>query len=92
MTVTSDVDEMLDRAAAGERLSADDGLRLWDEAPLHALGQVADERRRTLHPDNLGTFVVDRNINYANACVADCSFCAFYRRPGHPDAYRLPMD
>lgn len=92
LTVTTAVDEALEKAVAGERLSAEEGLRLWKEAPLSALGQAADARRRALHPEGLGTFVVDRNINYTNACTADCSFCAFYRPPGHPDAYRLPMD
>ena len=92
VTVTTAVDELLEKAQAGGRLSADEGLQLWDEAPLYALGRAADARRRALHPELLGTFVVDRNINYANACVADCAFCAFYRKPGHPDTYRLPKE
>lgn len=84
-------DQILEKAIAGERLSLEEGIVLHDEAPLMALGRTADERRRRLHPENLGTFVVDRNINYTNACVADCSFCAFYRPPGHPEVYRLPL-
>ncbi len=92
LTMTTAVESLLEKARAGERLSADEGLQLWEEAPLYALGQAADTRRCTLHPGNLGTFVVDRNINYTNACTADCSFCAFYRKPGHPDVYRLPME
>ena len=92
MPTATMVDEVLEKARAGTRLSAEEGLALWEEAELYALGQVADERRRQMHPQNLGTFVVDRNINYTNACVADCSFCAFYRKPGHPDVYRLPTD
>lgn len=92
LTLTAPVDELLEKAAAGGRLTDEEGLQLWNEAPLYALGQAADARRRALHPNNLGTFVVDRNINYTNACTADCSFCAFYRKPGHPDVYRLPKD
>jgi cyclic dehypoxanthinyl futalosine synthase len=69
----------------------EEGIRLQEEAQLMDLGVIADSVRRRLHPENLGTFVVDRNINYTNACVADCSFCAFYRPPGHPEAYRLPI-
>lgn len=92
MLTTTAVEEILAKARAGGRLTAAEGLTLWEEAPLYALGQVADARRRQLHPRNLGTFVVDRNVNYTNACVADCSFCAFYRKPGHPDVYRLPME
>ncbi|MBI4314155.1 MAG: CofH family radical SAM protein, partial [Candidatus Omnitrophica bacterium] len=86
------VDRALEKARAGKRLNAGEALALLEGAPLYALGQVADKRRRRLHPDALGTFVVDRNINYANACVADCSFCAFYRKPGHPETYRLPTE
>ena len=92
LTLTTAVEHLLDKARAGERLSAEEGLQLWEEAPLYALGQAANARRRALHPGHLGTFVVDRNINYTNACTADCSFCAFYRKPGHPDVYRLPME
>ena len=80
------------KAVDGRRLGAEEALRLHEEAGLVSLGKAADQVRRRLHPENLGTFVVDRNINYTNACVADCSFCAFYRPPGHPEAYRLPME
>ncbi|MBI3333452.1 MAG: dehypoxanthine futalosine cyclase [Candidatus Omnitrophica bacterium] len=83
---------VLEKGVEGERLSLEEGIRLWEEADLVELGRAADSVRRRLHPDNLGTFVVDRNINYTNACVADCSFCAFYRRPGHPEAYRVPLE
>lgn len=86
------VNEILEKAVAGERLALQEGIRLYAEAPLVTLGSAADCVRRRLHPESLGTFVVDRNINYTNACVADCSFCAFYRPPGHPEAYRLPME
>jgi len=86
------IERILDRAACGERLSREEGILLHEEAPLIALGRAADERRRQLHPRNLGTFVVDRNINMTNVCVTGCTFCAFYRRPGHPEAYRLPTE
>ena len=86
------VERILEKAVAGERLEPEEALRVYEEAPLLDLGAAADRIRRRLHPGNLGTFVVDRNINYTNACVADCSFCAFYRPPGHPEAYRLPTE
>lgn len=92
MLTTAAIGPLLERAAAGGRLTAGEGLRVWEEAPLAELGRAADDRRRALHPGPLATFVVDRNINYTNACVADCSFCAFYRPPGHPDVYRLPTE
>ncbi|MBI3616232.1 MAG: dehypoxanthine futalosine cyclase [Candidatus Omnitrophica bacterium] len=86
------IDRILEKAVGGERLSAEEGIRLHDEADMVALGAAADSVRRRLHPENWGTFLIDRNINYTNACVADCSFCAFYRPPGHPEAYLLPME
>ncbi|MBI3318615.1 MAG: dehypoxanthine futalosine cyclase [Candidatus Omnitrophica bacterium] len=90
--MTDRADQILEKALAGRRLTAEEGTLLHEEADLVALGHTADQVRRRLHPKNLGTFVVDRNINYTNACVADCSFCAFYRPPGHPEAYRLPTE
>ena len=90
--MTNKVEELLEKAVAGRRISAEEALFLYENADLVALGRAADTIRRRMHPDNLGTFVVDRNVNYTNACVADCSFCAFYRPPGHPEAYVLPME
>ncbi len=86
------VEGILRKAVDGGRLTAEEALQLHEDADLVSLGKAADQIRRRRHPENLGTFVVDRNINYTNACVADCSFCAFYRPPGHPEAYRLPME
>ena len=86
------IQDSLRKAVAGERIGAEEALLLYEKADLVSLGRAADSVRRRMHPDNLGTFVVDRNINYTNACVADCSFCAFYRKPGHPESYRLPVD
>ncbi len=67
-------------------------LDLYQNAPLLELGAMADERRRELHPDGVVTYIVDRNINYTNVCVADCKFCAFYRRPKHDDGYVLSFE
>ncbi len=88
----SRVKELLEGVVLGNRLSREEALFLYEAADLSSLGRAADEVRRQLHPANMGTFVVDRNINYTNACVADCSFCAFYRKPGHPESYILPID
>ncbi len=59
------------------------------EMPLLELGAVARERARQADPEGAITYIVDRNINYTNICVTDCSFCAFYRRPGHDEGYVL---
>ena len=65
---------------------------LYDSAPLLELGAMADSVRRALHPDNVVTYIIDRNINYTNVCVADCKFCGFYRRPKHDEGYVLSFE
>lgn len=71
------------------RLTKKDALKLLRDLPLNELGKLAYERKKELHPDNLTTFVVDRNINYTNICWVDCKFCAFYRHKKEEDAYIL---
>jgi cyclic dehypoxanthinyl futalosine synthase len=83
------LDEVLERAAAGGRLSEADAVRLYLEGDLEALGRAADRVRARLHPEGLVTYVIDRNINYTNVCNAYCSFCNFYRPKGHKEAYVL---
>lgn len=67
-------------------------LDLYKHAPLLELGALADARRRELHPQGVVTYIVDRNINYTNVCVADCGFCAFQRRPKDGEAYTLSYE
>jgi cyclic dehypoxanthinyl futalosine synthase len=78
-----------DKIATGRQLSHDEALWLLTEADLLQVGKLADGIRRRLHPDNLVTFVVDRNVNYTNVCESKCKFCAFYRDADAPDAYLL---
>ena len=82
----------LAKAAAGERLSADEGLLLLESHDLAALGQAADDCSRRLHPEPYRTYSIDRNINYTNICTAVCDFCAFYRGPRDPAGYVLSRD
>jgi cyclic dehypoxanthinyl futalosine synthase len=77
------LDTLLADAAAGARLSPEDGLRLYAEAPTLELGAAADARRRGLHAGNEVTYIIDRNVNYTNVCVTRCKFCNFYRPPTH---------
>ena len=87
---------MLDRIESkvqhGERLSSEEGLYLLTEADLMDVGRLAEVVRHRMHPGNKVTFVVDSNPNYTNVCVADCLFCAFYRRPGDKEAYTLSVE
>src|ERR671912_1901533 len=80
------------RVAAGERLSRDQALALYTEAPTHLLGRLADRVRARKHPDRVVTYIIDRNVNYTNVCVARCNFCAFYRPVGSAEGYVLSFD
>jgi len=79
---------MVDRNAPDFRAFLD----LYEHASLLELGQLADAARWKLHPENVVTYIIDRNINYTNVCVADCKFCAFYRRPKHAEGYLLSFE
>ncbi|KLL12602.1 cyclic dehypoxanthinyl futalosine synthase [Protofrankia coriariae] len=83
---------MLARAADGGRITADEALLLYTRAPLHALGRAADAARRRRFPDDIVTYIIDRNINYTNVCVTACRFCAFYRAPGHKEGWVRDVD
>ena len=67
-------------------------LELYEKSPLLELGRLADDVRGKLHPENVVTYIIDRNINYTNVCVADCGFCAFYRRPKHAEGWTLSYE
>jgi cyclic dehypoxanthinyl futalosine synthase len=69
-----------------------EALELYRNASLLELGLLADRERWRLHPENTVTYIIDRNINYTNVCVADCKFCAFYRRPKHHEGYILSFE
>src|SRR5437764_13972626 len=69
-----------------------DLLDFFQRAPLLELGAEADRVRERLHPGDIVTYIVDRNINYTNVCVADCGFCAFYRRPKHNEGWTLSYE
>jgi len=69
-----------------------DLLDFYANAPLLELGLAADRVRQERHPHGIVTYIVDRNINYTNVCVADCGFCAFYRRPKHGEGWTLSYE
>jgi cyclic dehypoxanthinyl futalosine synthase len=67
-------------------------VRLYESASLFDLGRAADARRRSLHPQGVVTYIIDRNVNYTNACTTACQFCNFYRPPGDARVYTLTRD
>lgn len=86
------IQEILDKAVAGHRLTVDEGALLFNCKDIHALGRAADAVCRRLHPEPYRTFNIDRNINYTNVCAAVCDFCAFYRKSADADAYVLSRE
>lgn len=86
------IQRILEKRLNGGRLSPDDCTALLESFDIASIGAAADEIRRRRHPDNIVTYIIDRNINYTNVCNVVCTFCAFYRRPGAPDTYVRTID
>ena len=79
--------ELYRKAAAFEWLSVEEGMFLFENAPLTDLMFIANELRKKQVPSGKVTWQIDRNVNTTNVCIANCKFCNFYRVPGHPEAY-----
>jgi cyclic dehypoxanthinyl futalosine synthase len=92
MAYTNDIQPILDNVLAGQRLTAEDCTRLLESDDFVRIGLAADEIRKRWHPDNIVTYIIDRNINYTNVCNVVCTFCAFYRRPGAKDTYVTSLE
>jgi len=86
------IHHIADKVRSGERVSGDDALELYRRAPTALLGRLADGVRARKHPDRIVTYIIDRNVNYTNVCVAKCTFCAFYRPVGSSEGYVLGFD
>jgi cyclic dehypoxanthinyl futalosine synthase len=86
------VQQIAATVAAGGRIGRGEARALYGEAPTALLGRLADDLRRRKHPDGVVTYIIDRNVNYTNVCVARCAFCAFYRPVGSPEGYTLGFD
>jgi cyclic dehypoxanthinyl futalosine synthase len=86
------LEQIRDKALNGKRLDREEGRFLLTEAPILELGAIASEVRYQRIPDKVVTFVIDSNPNYTNVCITDCQFCAFYRKPGDPEAWTLTVD
>jgi cyclic dehypoxanthinyl futalosine synthase len=92
VTANPEIDSILQRGADGGRITPEEALLLYTDAPFHALGEAADAVRRRRYPDGIVTYLIDRNINYTNVCVTACKFCAFYRAPKHAEGWSHPME
>ncbi len=84
------IEMILESAGEGTRINSQEAVRLFEEAGFLDLASCADRIRQRLHPDNVISYIIDRNINYTNVCKEFCTFCAFYRVKGDSEAYVLP--
>jgi cyclic dehypoxanthinyl futalosine synthase len=83
--------DLYDKALRFEFLSIEEGMHLFEHAPLTELMFVANELRKKQVPHGKVTWQIDRNVNTTNVCIANCKFCNFYRIPGHSEAYITDM-
>jgi len=77
---------------SAKRLTDDEALELFERAELPELSAAAHAARRRLNPTNTVSYIIDRNVNYTNICLADCAFCAFFRKLDDPESYVLTRD
>ncbi|OQP50541.1 dehypoxanthine futalosine cyclase [Niastella yeongjuensis] len=81
------LDELYAKALNFDMLTIEEGMALFEQAPLTELMFVANELRKKQVPHGKVTWQIDRNVNTTNVCIANCKFCNFFRIPGHADAY-----
>lgn len=86
------IETLLQKALNLEWLSAEEGVFLFENAPTAELMYVGNAIRKKHVPNDTVTWIIDRNSNTTNVCIANCKFCNFYRRPGHPDSYITTLD
>jgi len=86
------LDDAVQTVLDGGRLDRQAALALYQELPTHELGLLADSVRIKKHPDRIVSYIIDRNVNYTNICVAKCNFCAFYRDVGSGDGFVLGFE
>jgi cyclic dehypoxanthinyl futalosine synthase len=86
------MNDILQKAICGRRLTPEEGLRLIESYDLAAIGRAADVVCRRLHPEPYRTYNIDRNINYTNICASGCRFCAFYCEPGAKQGYVITRE
>ncbi|WP_288096669.1 cyclic dehypoxanthinyl futalosine synthase [Hydrotalea sp.] len=86
------LNDLYQKALNLEFLTIEEGMFLFEQAPLTELMLVADTLRKKQVPHGKVSWQIDRNVNTTNVCIANCKFCNFYRIPGHAEAYITDMD
>jgi aminodeoxyfutalosine synthase len=87
----SELRDLYDKVAAGERISEADALRLFESKDLNAVGAIADLVRQK-KVGNRASYIVNRYINYSNYCILSCQFCSFARKKRDADGFELSID
>ena len=88
----TEIETVLKKALDGNRINASEALTLFDCGDMPLLGNVASRLARKKKKNRDITYIVDRNINYTNICVTNCTFCAFYRKERDDDSYVLSFE
>ena len=78
---------LYEKALHGEFLSPEEGVFLFEQAPTTELMTIGNAMRWQRKKEKVVTWMIDRNVNTTNVCVANCKFCNFYRKPGHEQSY-----
>ena len=86
------VSDLLHRALRLEWLTPEEGVFLFENAATAELMYVGNALRQHHVPGDVVTWIIDRNSNTTNVCIANCKFCNFYRRPGHEESYITSME
>lgn len=90
--VREQIEQLLERALRLEWLSPEEGVFLFEQADTSELMYVGNQLRQHHAPGNIVSWIIDRNSNTTNVCVANCKFCNFYRRPGHEESYITTLE
>ena len=86
------IEELLNRALNFDNLSIEEGVFLFENASTAELMYTANQLRFKQVPYNKVTWIIDRNSNTTNVCIANCKFCNFFRPPGHQESYITSID
>jgi len=86
------IEDLLQRALNLDFLTAEEGVFLFENASTASLMHVGNQLRQHHVPNKTVTWIIDRNSNTTNVCVANCKFCNFYRRPGHEESYTTSIE
>jgi aminodeoxyfutalosine synthase len=88
----SELRDIYDKVAAGERISEADALRLFESKDLNAVGAIADFARQKRTGNNRASYIINRYINYSNYCILSCQFCSFARKKRDADGFQFTIE